>query len=574
MMLPPPFLFSLLNLPLLAGMSMFIVIRRPRQLLTWAFAGVMAGLIVFYLADVVLYRPGISVQASLTWQFILNQGANVTILSALAVNLLLRDRRLEQWEWAIVGFVVVHMALDVVWLAGFVRPAVLQPCLNPTGLPRLTCPPGDRLAIAASAFAGVLVVVLFVSTAYKAAEPRRHILRRYILGIALLIGITSVSLQVLVLTGWDNLGVIPTGPTTLFAIVLGLRMFLAQEEAETGVRFPAVGWRIFVWFVALLIAVLIDLTWGVLNVPVWTLVVLAAGMAGGGAMLINALARPAATAQAPAEPLPSTPAAPDVSAALAAPSSAPAEPLHIHLLGPMRVVRNGVTLPNSSEIWRSAKTRSLLAWLALRREAGASQVEIVDALWPVGSDLDGEAERSSLSAVRSYLSTLRRVLDPAGPRGSDRWIGHEGDRYTLRGDGLWVDVWEFERLAGQAEALLAQGRQEEGLACWGQAVALYSLEGLLPDEVYLPAPLIEPQREHLRQCWLAGLHRLAKAEQDAARAAGLWEAIHQAEPLDQEATIWLAEHYRRLGNRDGLRLLLQRRNRAEIELDGFETGWG
>lgn len=563
----PPFLFSLLNLPLLAGMIMFIVIRRPRQLLTWAFAGVMAGLIVFYLADVVLYRPGISVQAGLTWQFILNQGANVTILSALAVNLLLRDRRLEQWEWAIVGFVVVHMAVDVVWLAGFVRPAVLQPCLNLTGLPRLTCPPGDRLAIAASAFSGVLVVVLFFSTAYKAAEPRRHILRRYILGIALLIGITSVSLQVLVLTGRDNLGVIPTGPTTLFAIVLGLRMFLALEEAEIGVRFPAVGWRIFVWFVALLIAVLIDLTWGVLNVPVWTLVVLAAGMAGGGAMLINAFARPAATGQAPAEPLPSAPAAPDVSVALAAPSSAPAEPLRIHLLGPMRVVRKGEPLPGSTEVWRSAKTRSLLVYLALRRDAGATQAEIIDALWPLESELDGEGERRSLSTLRSYLSTLRRVLDPDGPRGSDRGIAHEGERYTLRGDGLWVDVWEFERLAGQAEALLAQGRQEEGLACWGQAVALYAPEGLLPDEVYLPAPLVEPIRENLRQRWLAGLHRLAKAEQDDARAAGLWEAIHQAEPLDQEATIWLVEHYRRLGNAAGMRILLQRRRSAEAEMD-------
>jgi DNA-binding SARP family transcriptional activator len=564
---PPPFLFSLLNLPLLAGMIMFIVIRRPRQLITWAFAGVMAGLIVFYLADVVLYRPGISVQAGLVWQFILNQGANLTILSALAVNLLLRDRRLARWEWAIVGFVVLHMAVDIVWLAGFVRPVALQPCLNPTGLPRLTCPPGDRLAIAASAFSGALVVVLFVSTAYKAAEPRRRILRRYILGIALLIGITSVSLQMLVLTGRDNLGVIPTGPTTLFAIVLGLRMFLALEEAETGVRFPAVGWRIFVWSVALLIAVLIDLTWGILNAPVWTLVVLAAGMAGGGAMLINALARSAATAQTPTEPLPSAPAAPDVSAPLAAPSSAPAEPLRIYLLGPMRVVRDGETLPNTTEVWRSNKTRSLLAYLALRREAGATQIEIVDALWPVGGGLDTRAESNSLATLRSYLSTLRRVLDPAGPRSSDRWIVREGERYTLRGDGLWVDVWQFEALASQAEALLAQHRWQEGLACWQQAVALYAPEGLLPDESYLPTVLIEPVRESLRQRWLHGLRCQARAEQDHARAVDFWEIIHQAEPLDQEATVWLIEHHRGLGNANGLRMVLQRHRDAEVEMN-------
>jgi len=95
---PPPFLFSLLNLPLLAGMIMFILVRRPRQLLTWAFAGVMVGLIVCYLADVVLYQPDISVQAGLAWQFILNLGAHLTILAALAVVVLLRDKRLEHWE--------------------------------------------------------------------------------------------------------------------------------------------------------------------------------------------------------------------------------------------------------------------------------------------------------------------------------------------------------------------------------------------------------------------------------------------------------------------------------------------
>ncbi|MEI2689770.1 MAG: hypothetical protein V9H69_08655 [Anaerolineae bacterium] len=104
----------------------------------------------------------------------------------------------------------------------------------------------------------------------------------------------------------------------------------------------------------------------------------------------------------------------------------------------------------------------MLAWLALGGEAGATQVELVDALWPVGWELDGDAERSSLAALRSYLSTLRRVLDPDGPRGSDRFIRHEGERYILRPDEVWVDVWQFEALAGEAEALLRQGREDRG----------------------------------------------------------------------------------------------------------------
>lgn len=205
----------------------------------------------------------------------------------------------------------------------------------------------------------------------------------------------------------------------------------------------------------------------------------------------------------------------------------------------------------------------------MRREAGATQIEIVDAFWPIGVELDARAERSSLAALRSSLSTLRRVLDPSGPRGSDRFIWHEGERYALRPDEVWVDVWQFEALARQAEALLRQGRQAECLAYWQQAVALYAPQGLLPDESYLPTSLIEPARESLRQRWLFGLRRLAQAEQDSERTAALWETIHQAEPLDKEATLRLVEHYRGLGNINGLRMVLQRRRGAEAEIDAL-----
>ncbi len=553
--------FSLLTLPLLAGMIMFVLIRRPRQAVTWTFIGVMAGLIVYYLADVVLYQPGISVQAGLAWQVIAVQGANLTVLAALLLNFLLRDRRLELWEWALVAFIVVRMVLDTIWLLGILQPDVPRHCFDAHGLPRISCPPEDRLAVVTGALAAASVAVLYVSTSVKAAEPKRGILRRYIVWVVVLMVAGSLSLHILTLMDRYQIGVLPGQPLTLLAALVGLRLFLALEEEETGVRFPEAGWRVLAWLVLLIVAVILDLAWDWLSAPVWTLAVLAAGIASGGAYLINLLARPAAVAQeasarwTPAPPLQVNAASPE-----------PA-PLRIYLFGPMRVVRDGVTLPNTSEVWRSTKTRSLLAWLALRRLAGATQIELIDALWPLGSALDAEAERSSLSALRSYLSTLRRVLDPTGPRGNDRFVAYEGERYRLRPDEVWVDVWQFEALAGQAEALLREGRRPEGLACWQQAVALYAPEGLLPDESHLPASLIEPARESLRQRWLFGLRCLARAEQVQASAADLWEIIHRTEPLDQEATAWLLEHYRRLGNASGLRMVLQRRRDVEAEMD-------
>jgi DNA-binding SARP family transcriptional activator len=525
----------------------------------------MAGLIVFYMANVILYWPDISVEAGLIWQVISIQGANLTVLSALLLNFLLRDRRLALWEWALVAFIVVRMAIDTIWLVSLLHPQVPHPCLDSRGLPRVACPPDDRLAVVTGAMAAAGVAVLFISTAFKAATPRRLILRRYILWIVLLVVMGSLGLHALTLLGLDA-GVLPGQPLTLLAALLGLRLFLALEEDETGARYPELGWRVFAWLVILIIALTLDLAWDWLAAPVWTLIALAAGVSGGIAYVINLLERRAvlgpdtdrAGTRAPIA-LPPDTAGPSL--------TAPPAALCIYLLGPMRITRDGEALPNTSDVWRSAKTRSLLALLALRREAGAAPIEIVDALWPVEWELGGDAERSSLSAFRSYLSTLRRVLDPAGPRGSDRFIWHEGERYILRSDEVWVDVWKFEALAGEAEALLRQGREAEGLACWQQAVALYAPEGLLPDEVHLPASVIEPAREGLRQRWLSGLRFLARAEPDPARAADLWETLHQVEPLDEEATAWLIERHRSLGNTYGLRMLLQRRRGAEAEMN-------
>ena len=559
-----PYIFSLLTSLLLAGILVYIVLRRPQQPLTWCFAGVVAGLIVFYMPDVMMYQSGITVQAGYIWQVVYMAGVNLTILSTLALVFLLRDKRLLAWEWAIVVYIVVRMAIDFAWLVGLAQSDLPRSCLTLHGLPRISCPPDDRLAVGSAIISTIGVGLLMASTTARAAEPMRGILRRYVLWIALLIIGGAFILQTLTILGIHQVGALPGHPLTLLAILLGLRMFLAMEEQETGVRFSAPGRRTLIWLACLIVAVTLDLTQGRWNIPVWTLFVLIAGVASASAYLLNGVARHAA-AQGAIDP--QSPEPPPV-AGLADPVEA-VRTLRIHLFGPMRVVWAGEALPNTAEVWRSAKTRSLLAWLALRREAGATQVEIIDALWPLGAELNADAERSSLATLRSYLSTLRRVLDPTGPRGSDRFIWHEGERYALRPDEVWVDVWQFETLAGEAETLLRQGRAAEGLASWQQAIALYAPQGLLPDESYLPASLIEPARESLRQRWLLGLRRLAQAEQDRERAAALWEAVHQAEPMDQEATLWLVEHYRAMGNTNGLRMVLQRRRGAEAEMEAL-----
>ncbi len=534
-----PALFSLLTMPLLAGMIFFILVRRPRQPMTWGFAGVMAGLIVFYLGDLVLYQTGLSVQGGLIWQFVSNTGANLTIFSAVMLNILLRERRLSWWEWAVTIYILVRMiTVDFIWLPRYLRVDLPRHCPPlPQGLPRLVCVDEAQLAIASGAVTAALVGILYVSTAVQAAEPRRHILRRYIVWIVLLIVGGSLMLHGLTLLQRPDVGVFPSQPMVLLATVIGLRLFLALEEQETGIRVSNAGRGALIWLAAVIVAVALDLNWDWFGWPIWTLVVVAVGIAGAGAYLINALLSKAGAA--PANETAAPPATRGTETAPAEESAAEQPPaLRIYLLGLMRVERSGALVPNSNDIWRSAKTRSLLAYLALRSRTGATQTEIIDVLWPVRPEGDSAAEQRSLTAFRSYLSTLRHVLEPDGPRGSQRFIPQEGSRYFLRrSPEVWVDVWQFDDLAAQAERHWVAGRQEAAIACWEEALALYPPEGLLVDEEYIDSTMLEAMRERLRRTWLQGLRRLAKvyAEQgQRERAAELLRTLRAAQQLEEE----------------------------------------
>lgn len=535
-----PFVLSLLTITLLPGMIVFILVRRPRQPMTWWFAGVMAGLIVFYLGDLALYRTGLSVMAGLIWQFVSNTGANLTIFSAVMLNILLRERRLSWWEWAATIYIVGRMiTVDFIWLPSYLRVDLPRNCQpTPQGLPHLVCLDDGRLAVASGAVTAAFIGILYISTALRAEEPRRHILRRYIVWIVLLIVGGSLMLHSLTLLQGPELGVFPSQPMVLLATVIGLRLFLAVEEQETGIRVSSAGRGALIWLAAMIVAVALDLNSDWFGWPIWTVAVVAVGIAGAGAYLINALLSKAGAA--PADEAAAPPAASEAKTAPAAEDSAAEQPpaLRIYLLGLMRVERSGALLPNSNDVWRSAKTRSLLAYLALRARTGASQTEIIDVLWPVRPEGDGAAEQRSLTAFRSYLSTLRHVLEPDGLRGSQRFIQQEGSRYFLRrSPEIWVDVWQFDDLAAQAERHWAAGRQEAAVACWEEALALYPPEGLLVDEEHIDSTALEPTRERLRQTWLLGLRRLAKvyAEQgQVERTAELRRALRAAQQLGQE----------------------------------------
>jgi DNA-binding SARP family transcriptional activator/tetratricopeptide (TPR) repeat protein len=102
--------------------------------------------------------------------------------------------------------------------------------------------------------------------------------------------------------------------------------------------------------------------------------------------------------------------------------------LHARLLGTLEVEINGTVVdsPASQRPW------AVFAYLALSSRP-VSRSELVARFWP---DVLDQSARGSL---RSALWTLRRRLGDA--------LQVEGDSVSLRDDGLWIDVREFERLA-------------------------------------------------------------------------------------------------------------------------------
>ncbi len=151
--------------------------------------------------------------------------------------------------------------------------------------------------------------------------------------------------------------------------------------------------------------------------------------------------------------------------------------LRIHLLGTLRVQDARGPRPLTG-----SKSQSLLAYLVLHPRVPHRRETLADLLAP-----DAPPDR-----VRRNLSdTLYRLQKALGRR----WLNIEADTIALQvDDGLWVDVWEFDRLApSQHDADLQK------------AVDLYAGD-LLP-EIYDDWILAE--REFRRSQYLSALETLS-----------------------------------------------------------------
>ncbi|MFD9789383.1 BTAD domain-containing putative transcriptional regulator [Streptomyces sp. NPDC059070] len=168
------------------------------------------------------------------------------------------------------------------------------------------------------------------------------------------------------------------------------------------------------------------------------------------------------------------------------------------VLGPLRVYDDAVQVPLPGP-----QLQAVLAVLLLRAGTPVSARQLIAAVW------GDEAPPGALRALRTYVFTLRRLLEPGrAPRGTARTLLTTGDGYTLRIAPEGVDLTVFELHAAEARRAAAAGRHERARSLLVSALALWHGRPLAG----VPGPYAEGQRTRLEELRLVAVEDRWEAE--------------------------------------------------------------
>lgn len=202
---------------------------------------------------------------------------------------------------------------------------------------------------------------------------------------------------------------------------------------------------------------------------------------------------------------------------------------------------------------KGPRHRAVLARLIVARGRVVPATQLVDDLWIDPPD-------GALSAVRTFVASLRRALEPdRAPRTPARLLVTEGPGYALRTDA--VDAWRFEK------AVTAAGLLElsKGLALWrGPAYADFAEEDWA-----------QAERSRLTELRLRAVERQAEARLAlglAAEAVPELDAHVTEHPWREEAWRLLALALYRTGRQGDALAVLRRARAMLIDQLGVDPG--
>ena len=205
--------------------------------------------------------------------------------------------------------------------------------------------------------------------------------------------------------------------------------------------------------------------------------------------------------------------------------------LTITLLGGFAVARADSVVP--PDAWRLRKGADLVKLLALAPGRRLHREQVMDALWP---------DKEPAAASNNLYQALHAARNALGRGQGDSWLDlRDGVLRLEPGDGLRIDVEDFERAAGRARA----GEPD----AFSEALELYRGE-LLPDDRYEEwsverrDALAATHRQLLTE-WVALLE--AQGRLDEALAAA--RTLLVEDPADEAANRDFMRLEARLGNR-------------------------
>ncbi len=224
--------------------------------------------------------------------------------------------------------------------------------------------------------------------------------------------------------------------------------------------------------------------------------------------------------------------------------------LKVRVLGPLEVTVQGAPADVGGP-----RQRCVLARLIAARGEVVSADRLIDDLYP------GEAPPKALAGIQSYVSHLRRVLEPGRQaRAPAGVLVTSAPGYAIRLDGGAVDAWDFEdevhQTAGLDDPAVVHARLTAALARW-RGAAFEEFGGL---------PWADLETARLDELRLLATERLAGAALRLGRAADVIADLSRLtiqHPLREEAWRLLALAQYQSG-RQGDALATLRRARARL----------
>jgi DNA-binding SARP family transcriptional activator len=160
----------------------------------------------------------------------------------------------------------------------------------------------------------------------------------------------------------------------------------------------------------------------------------------------------------------------------------PAGALTFRLLGPFEVLRDGDALELGGP-----QQRAVPAHLVLEAGRVVPVDRLISRVW------GDEPPAAALGTLQSYISHLRRALEPGRPAGTPaRVLASEAPGYLLRVERDTIDVFRFESLADDGRRAAETGDVATALARFDEALALWRGPALagLAGEVSVEAVIV------------------------------------------------------------------------------------